>query len=197
MLIFDLPFADPELDLTDIAIPPPFSPFLSSRPIPASLGDEHMYRRPPSKGKHFLLDSRCPFLTFSQPFFTLPSSCRRRTTLEPPSATLKSPPRPLAVPSILVPNFNMSRARSEPTSREWFDFLNSPVVDVEHRLVASECCQRRGDIARAPPRTLIDAAQPLRRCVYRFSSAEQGNAGIVVDVHPPPFRGCLEMCFLS
>ncbi|KAL1711313.1 hypothetical protein EV715DRAFT_298290 [Schizophyllum commune] len=50
----------------------------------------------------------------ARPFFALLSTYRRRATLDPFSATPKSPPRPLATPSILVSNFNMSRARSEP-----------------------------------------------------------------------------------
>ena len=88
----------------------------------APLDVEATYRRPPSEGKRFLLESRCPFLTFLQPFFALLSACRHRTTLETPSATPKSP-RPLATPSILVSTFDTSRARSEPRPREMFDFL--------------------------------------------------------------------------
>ena len=90
---------------------------------------EATYRRRPSKGKRFLLDRRCPFLTFTQRFLALFSACRHRTTLETPSATPKSPPRPVATPSILVSNFNMSRARSEPRSREMFDFACAAFAD--------------------------------------------------------------------
>ncbi|KAL1697683.1 hypothetical protein EV121DRAFT_298189 [Schizophyllum commune] len=57
------------------------------------------------------------------------SSFRRPTTLYPPSATLKSPPRPLTTPSILVSNFNMSRARSEPTSLR-LPLLSSPTLSM-------------------------------------------------------------------
>ena len=141
-----------------------------------------MYLRPPSKGKHVLLNFTSPFLTLSLG----PSRSLRRShyTLR----RFSSPPRPSPPPPFSFPPTSTSRDVSVPTSREWFDFLNSPVVDVEHRLAASECCRRRGDIVRAPPRTLIDAAQPLGCRVYRFSSAEQGNAGIVAPL-PLPLRG--------
>ena len=93
--------------------PPPPPPMRSPLALPRRpLDVEATYRRPPSKGKHFLLDRRCPFLTLFQRFLALFCVCRHRTTLEPPSATLKSPPRALAAPSILVSNFSMSRAET-------------------------------------------------------------------------------------
>ena len=107
--------------------PPPTRPPLPIQRRPLDV--EATYRRPPSEGKHFLLDRRCPFLTLFQRFLALFCVCRHRTTLEPPSATLRSPPRPLATPSILVSNFNMSRARSEPRPREMFDFSCAAFAD--------------------------------------------------------------------
>ena len=100
----------------DALPPPPLSPHVVP-PIPTSpltlLGVEAIYRRPLSKGKRFLLDSRCPFLTFSQPFFILLSSCRRRATLEPPSVTLKSPLVPSPPPPFSSPTSTCRvRARS-------------------------------------------------------------------------------------
>ncbi|KAL1657802.1 hypothetical protein GGF50DRAFT_121478 [Schizophyllum commune] len=88
----------------------------------------------------------------------------RRPPSEDPSPSPSPPPSALDCAMLLVLTFSPLFELAAPP------LFSFPTTSTRHEgseptltLVASECCRRRGDIVRAPPRTLIDAAQPLRR----------------------------------
>ncbi|KAL1671162.1 hypothetical protein EV122DRAFT_285254 [Schizophyllum commune] len=93
--------------------PPPPPPMRSPLALPRRpLDVEATYRRPPSKA-------------LPHPFLRSPPS----DDVRDPLGDALEPTSPLAAPSILVSNFNMSRARSEPRPLHW-PLLSSPTSSV-------------------------------------------------------------------